>query len=59
MLSKIISGSQTGADRTALDAGIEHDFPIGGAGPVGRMAEDRPIDLKYHLEEIGGGYRAK
>ncbi|WP_198043805.1 putative molybdenum carrier protein [Ketobacter nezhaii] len=47
------------SDRAALDAGLKRNFPIGGACPVGRMAEDGAIDLKYPLEEIGGGYRAR
>lgn len=59
MLTKIISGGQTGADRAALDAGLESGFPVGGTCPVGRMAEDGPIDTRYPLEEIGGGYRQR
>jgi hypothetical protein len=59
MLSKIISGGQTGADRAALDAGIESGFSIGGSCPLGRMAEDGPIDLRYPLDEIEGGYEAR
>jgi hypothetical protein len=59
MLSKIISGGQTGADRAALDAGLEMHFPIGGYCPVGRTAEDGPIDVKYSLIEIQGGYRER
>ena len=52
MLTKIISGGQTGADRAALDAGIESGFPVGGSCPFGRMAEDGPIDLRYPLVEL-------
>ncbi|MBB3061745.1 putative molybdenum carrier protein [Microbulbifer rhizosphaerae] len=59
MLSKIISGGQTGADRAALDAGLETGFPIGGACPAGRMAEDGPIGDVYPLVEISGGYRQR
>lgn len=59
MLTKIISGGQTGADRAALDAGIESDFPIGGSCPSGRMAEDGPINNEYKLIEIEGGYRKR
>lgn len=59
VLTKIISGGQTGADRTALDAGLELGFPIGGSCPVGRLAEDGPLDDRYKLEEIGGGYRQR
>jgi hypothetical protein len=59
MLSTVISGGQTGADRAALDAGLEAAFPIGGSCPVGRMAEDGPISHTYTLTEIGGGYRQR
>jgi hypothetical protein len=59
MLSMVISGGQTGADRAALDAGLEAAFPIGGSCPVGRMAEDGPISHTYTLTEIGGGYRQR
>jgi hypothetical protein len=59
MLSKIISGGQTGADRAALDAGIGMGFPVGGSCPMGRMAEDGPIGNEYKLVEIGGGYRQR
>ena len=59
MLSKIISGGQTGADRAALDAALELSFPLGGSCPVGRMAEDGPINEAYGLTEIGGGYRQR
>lgn len=33
MLRKIISGGQTGADRAALDAALESNFPMGGSCP--------------------------
>lgn len=56
MLCKIISGGQTGADRAALDAGMECRFSIDGSCPEGRMAEDGPIDIRYPLNEIKGGY---
>ncbi|NVK39898.1 MAG: hypothetical protein HWE39_01530 [Oceanospirillaceae bacterium] len=59
MLKKIISGGQTGADRAALDAALEAGFPAGGCCPAGRQAEDGPIDARYPLREIGGGYRAR
>jgi len=59
-LEKIISGGQTGADRAALDAGLDADFPIGGFCPPGRMAEDGAIDKKYQLQELPtGGYRQR
>jgi len=59
MLLKIISGGQTGADRAALDAGIEIRFPVGGSCPFERMAEDGPIDPRYPLDEIEGGYEVR
>lgn len=59
MLKRIISGGQTGADRAALDAALELDFPCGGSCPVGRMAEDGAIDARYPLVEVGGGYRKR
>lgn len=51
MLKKIISGGQTGVDRSALDAAIEKKFPCGGYCPKGRRAEDGPINNKYPLTE--------
>lgn len=59
MLTKIISGGQTGADRAALDAAIESGIAIGGSCPVGRMAEDGPISEVYALTEIAAGYRQR
>ena len=51
MLKTVISGGQTGVDRTALDwamtAGISH----AGYCPAGRKAEDGKIDGKYQLTE--------
>ena len=40
MITKIVSGAQTGADRAGLDAAIRHGFPHGGWCPKGRKAED-------------------
>ncbi len=59
MLNKIVSGGQTGADRAALDAGIELGFPVGDYCPAGRLAEDGEIDARYSLMELGGGYRQR
>lgn len=56
LVKKIISGGQTGADRAALDAGMESGIAIGGYCPRGRMAEDGPINIRYPLDEIDGGY---
>ncbi|MBS0205743.1 MAG: putative molybdenum carrier protein [Planctomycetes bacterium] len=58
-LTKIISGGQTGVDRGALDAALSRSFPCGGWCPTGRLAEDGRIDLKYPLEELPGGYKAR
>ena len=51
VITKIVSGGQTGADRAALDFAIEHNIPHGGWCPKGRKAEDGPIDARYHLTE--------
>jgi hypothetical protein len=56
MLKKIISGGQTGADRAALDVALTANFPCGGYCPKGRKAEDGPINNKYPMTEIEGGY---
>lgn len=51
VLTRIISGGQTGVDRAALDAAVELGIPHGGWCPRGRMSEDGRIPQKYHLEE--------
>ena len=51
MLSKIVSGGQTGADRAALDWAIAHQIPHGGWCPKGRKAEDGKLDTRYCLNE--------
>jgi len=55
MLSKIISGGQTGADRAALDWAIERGIPHRGWCPKGRKAEDGVIDPRYDLTETPSG----
>jgi len=50
-LEKLVSGGQTGVDRAALDAALEHGFPCGGWCPKGRLAEDGAIDARYPLTE--------
>jgi hypothetical protein len=55
-LTKIVSGGQSGVDRGALDAALEVGFPCGGWCPEGRRAEDGPIDPRYPLLELAGGY---
>ncbi|HCE42859.1 MAG TPA: hypothetical protein DET40_04875 [Lentisphaeria bacterium] len=52
IVSKIISGGQTGADRGGLDAAIELCIPHGGWCPKGRKSEDGTIPAKYVLEEM-------
>ena len=55
MITRILSGGQTGADRAALDWAIEHGIPHGGWCPKGRWAEDGPIDGRYQLQETPTG----
>ncbi len=52
MITKIISGGQTGADRGGLDAAIHCKLPHGGWCPKGRKAVDGSIPLDYHLTEM-------
>ena len=52
LVTKIISGGQTGVDRVALDTDIEQGIPHGGYCPKGRRAEDGIIPSKYDLIEI-------
>ena len=52
MISKIISGGQTGADRAALDVAIELGIPHGGWIPKGRKTEAGPLSAKYRLQEM-------
>lgn len=52
LITKIISGGQTGADRAALDFAIKHNIPHGGWVPKGRKTEDGILDLKYQLQEM-------
>src|SRR3954463_11720603 len=51
LITKLISGGQTGADRAALDWAISHGIEHGGRCPKGRLAEDGPIPLRYQLIE--------
>jgi hypothetical protein len=53
MVSKIISGGQTGADRAALDVAIQLKISHGGWIPKGRLTENGRLDDKYHLKEMG------
>ncbi|HNU07423.1 MAG TPA: putative molybdenum carrier protein [Pyrinomonadaceae bacterium] len=46
-VKRIVSGGQTGADRAALDFALDNGIECGGHIPLGRRAEDGPIDPKY------------
>jgi len=48
---RIVSGGQTGADRSALDWAISQGVPHGGWCPRGRKAEDAVIPNCYQLQE--------
>ncbi len=57
LVSRIVSGGQTGADRGALDWAIRNNVPHSGWCPRGRKAEDGPLDPKYLLQETeSAGY---
>jgi hypothetical protein len=51
MLSKIVSGGQTGVDRAALDLAIKLGIAHGGWVPKGRLAEDGPLPETYRMRE--------
>lgn len=51
MLTRVVSGGQTGVDRAALDAAREQGLPVGGWCPKGRRAEDGALDPRYPLAE--------
>lgn len=59
MITKIISGGQTGVDRAALDFAIRHNIPYGGWLPKGRITEEGPLDEKYQLQEMPTGDYSK
>ena len=48
---KLVTGGQTGVDRAVLDAAMALSWPIGGWCPLGRRAEDGPIQAQYPLSE--------
>lgn len=50
-INKIISGGQSGVDRSALDFSIKYNIPHGGWCPKNRWAEDGQIPDRYHLTE--------
>jgi predicted Rossmann-fold nucleotide-binding protein len=51
MISKIVSGGQTGVDRAALDFAIRRGITHGGFCPKGRRSESGKIPDKYSLTE--------
>ncbi len=51
MISRIVSGGQTGVDRAALDAAIKLGIAHGGWVPKGRLAEDGPLPDTYRMRE--------
>jgi hypothetical protein len=51
MITKIISGGQTGVDRAALDLAADLGLESGGWCPRGRRAEDGIIPDQYALKE--------
>ena len=52
---KIISGGQTGVDRTALDVALKHGIECGGCCPAGRLDEFGRIPDQYPLQELESG----
>lgn len=52
MITKIISGGRTGAERAALDAAIKLSITHGGWAPVGRKVENGQLPGKYKLKEM-------
>jgi len=57
MITKIISGGQTGADRAALDFALKFFKPHGGWIPKGRLTEEGPLPEKYQLQRKKNGDR--
>ncbi|MBI4516715.1 MAG: putative molybdenum carrier protein [Deltaproteobacteria bacterium] len=51
LITKIVSGGQTGADRGGLDAAIALGVPHGGWCPKERRAEDGKVPKRYRLRE--------
>ena len=52
MITKIISGGQTGADQAALDIAMKLGISHGGWMPKGRLTEAGNLDNKYKLKEM-------
>jgi hypothetical protein len=51
MITRIVSGGQTGVDRAGLDVALALQIPCGGWCPRGRLAEDGVIPDDYPLKE--------
>jgi Circularly permutated YpsA SLOG family len=52
---RIISGGQTGVDRAALDAALNHGIDCGGWCPSGRLDESGVIPARYPVKELKHG----
>jgi predicted Rossmann fold nucleotide-binding protein DprA/Smf involved in DNA uptake len=52
MVSRIISGGQTGVDQAALDAAIASGVSHGGWLPAGRRTENGPLSRRYEMQEM-------
>ena len=52
MITRIISGGQTGADQGALDFALQNGIDAGGWCPKGRICENGLIPARYPVEEI-------
>ena len=52
MLTKIISGCQTGADITMIDAAIANNFPYGRWVPKGKRTSVGPLPDRYIVQEM-------
>jgi hypothetical protein len=59
IISKIISGGQTGVDQAALDVAIALGIPHGGWVPKGRKTENGALPDKYRLKVMPTSSYAK
>ena len=49
---KIVSGGQTGIDRSGLEVAIALGIDHGGWCPAGRLSEDGSVPSRYNLDEM-------